>query len=208
MRNWPATLRPASYKGTAFFVDEESLPKSGRFVARHTFVKSGTHSTEDMGRVPREFRVAAYFASDAADTDMQAFVELCSEAGAGSLVLPMFKPADVRCTNCHVKSKSRDKQGYIEVELDFVEAGTADGGGFPAKPLGDRLASAALAQLPTAALSVVGTLDTVLRQDSVTRRLDPLSAANADRALPASTDYQGSKSIHAASEDAFNRLFR
>src|SRR4051812_23996957 len=105
MRDWRSTLPPASYKGSAFLVDEEARPKPGRFVATHSFVKAESHSTEDMGRMPREYRVSAYFASDTADTDMQSFVELCSEADAGTLVLPMLGSVQARCTGCHVKSK-------------------------------------------------------------------------------------------------------
>jgi prophage DNA circulation protein len=207
MRNWPQTLRPASWKGVGFFVDDEALPKSGRFVARHSFVKGESHSTEDMGRVPRDFRLAAYLASDTADQDARDFVDLCSEAGAGALILPMLGPVQVRCTNCHVKAKTRDKQGYIELELDFIEAGTADADGFPAAALGDRLAAASLASLPDAADARLSALDTTARQDAIERRLDPSSSLNADAAQPAVHDYEGSKADQAARDDAFQRAF-
>ncbi|HYD05844.1 MAG TPA: DNA circularization N-terminal domain-containing protein [Reyranella sp.] len=190
MRNWPQTLRPASYKGAGFFIDEEALAKSGRFVARHSFVKGESHSTEDMGRQPREFRVSAYLASDSADAEVREFVELCSEAGAGALILPMLGPVEARCIGCHVKAKS-DKLGYVALELDFVEAGTAEDA-FPAAPLGDRLAASDLAELPDVAELHLSGID---------------EAARAGAVAPPATEYQGSKADQAARDADFARLF-
>jgi len=206
MRNWPHTLRPASYKGVPFFIDEEALAKSGRFVARHSFVKAEFHATEDMGRVPREFRVSAYLASDSADTDVRAFVELCSEAGPGTLVLPMLGPALARCVSCHVKAR-RDKLGYVGIDLDFVEAGAGDDDSFAAAPIGDRLAAAALDEMPDAAEDTLTGLDETARQDGLSRRLDPDSAAGAERSLAPSADYQGTKADAEARDEYFRRLF-
>src|SRR5581483_12503772 len=117
-RDWPRTLAPASYKGFAFFVDEESLPTSGREVAKHQYVKSEAHDTEDMGRKPREIRVDAYLASDTADTDGQAFIELCSQPGPGMLVLPQLGSYQARCHNCHATGK-KDELGRLKFVLDF-----------------------------------------------------------------------------------------
>jgi prophage DNA circulation protein len=155
-RNWPATLSPASYKGSPFFVDSESLPKSGRFVSVKAYAKSDSHSTEDMGRVPREIRFAAYLASDTADTDAQQFVELCSQPGAGALVLPLLGPYQARCTNCHVTGK-KDQLGRVELELEFVEAGSDTT--MTATPLGDRLAASALNGMPGAVADQIGGID-------------------------------------------------
>lgn len=147
MRNWPQTLSPASFKGVEFLVDEESLPKSGRFVAEHSYVRGETHETEDLGRVPREIRIKAYLASDTVDTDVQDFIELCSQAGAGALVLPLLGTYQARCRNCHV-SGQKDRLGRMEIELDFVEAGTPDGT-FSATPLGNRQAVSTASGIPT-----------------------------------------------------------
>lgn len=210
VRNWPQTLRQASYKGVPFFVDDEALPKSGRFVATHSFVKAESHATEDMGRMPREFRLAAYLASDSADQDVRNFVEMCSEAGPGALVLPMLGSQQVRCRGCHVKAK-RDRLGYIELELDFIEAGTADGngagGGFPAAPLGDRLASAAQDEMPDQVEGTIAQRDTTARQQALTSRLDPGASLEAGLTEPASTDYQGSRADQSARDDQFDQVF-
>lgn len=139
------TLRRASFRGVPFYVDEEALPKTGRRIARHEYVKAETHDTEDMGRLPREFRVKAYIASDRADTQVRALIDACSTAGAATLVLPFFGPQQVRCEGCAPAHK-KDRLGYVEVEMEFVEA-TGDGGAggtFGLVQLGDRIAALAL----------------------------------------------------------------
>ena len=156
MRNWMVTLRPASFRGVPFYVDEESLPKSGRRVAVHEYVKAEEHGTEDMGRLPREFRIQAYIANDAADSDVQALIAACSTAGPATLVLPFFGSAQVRCTGCGGKHR-KDKLGYVGIDLEFTEAG-GDGAGFPSIAIGDRIAACALddlADLVSDALSAV-----------------------------------------------------
>ena len=142
MRNWMRTLRPASFRGVTFYVDEEGLPKSGRRVATHEYVKAEEHGTEDMGRLPREFRITAYLASDVADSDVQDLIDACSTAGAATLILPFFGGQQVRCTGCGGKHR-KDKLGYVGIDLEFVEAG-GDGAVFPAIAIGDRIASSIL----------------------------------------------------------------
>lgn len=146
MRDWIRTLARASYRGVSFQVEKSSGSKSGRAVVTHKYVKSEQHATEDMGRLPREFRVQAYIANDTADADMAALLQVCSTSGPGLLVLPMFAPTLVRCTNCS-PSAEKTKLGYVSFDLDFIEAGS-DGAVFPALPLGDRIAASALDALP------------------------------------------------------------
>lgn len=142
MRDWRFTLSPASFRGFPFQVDRASLPKAGRAVAVHRYVKSEMHATEDMGRLPREFRVTAYLASDTADVEMLALLEICSTSGPGLLVLPLFDGNMVRCTGCS-PSHDKSRMGYVAFELEFVEAGS-DGATFPAIAIGDRIAASAL----------------------------------------------------------------
>lgn len=142
MRDWIRTLARASYRGASFHIEKASGQKAGRAVVTHKYVKSEQHATEDMGRLPREFRVQAYIANDAADADMAALLQVCSTSGPGLLVLPMFEPVMVRCTNCS-PSAEKTKLGFVAFDLDFIEAGS-DGAAFPAIALGDRIAASAL----------------------------------------------------------------
>lgn len=145
MRDW-RKLRPASFRGAAFRVDEEAIPKTGRRVAVHQYVKAEEHGTEDMGRLPREFRIRAYIASDNADAACQALMAACGTPGAATLVLPFFGGHQVRCTGCG-PSWNREKLGYVSIDIEFVEAGS-DGASFPAIAIGDRIAAGALDALP------------------------------------------------------------
>ncbi|KQP11154.1 hypothetical protein ASF28_08915 [Methylobacterium sp. Leaf99] len=142
MRNWMTTLRAASFRGVSFKVDQEAIPKSGRRIVKHQFSKGEEHETEDMGRLPREFRIKAYIANDEADVLAPALIEACSAPGAATLVLPFFGAHRVRCEGCG-NSWSKGKLGYVEIDLEFVEAGS-EGGGFSAFPIGDRIAASAL----------------------------------------------------------------
>ena len=146
MRDWTKTLRPASFRGVAFFIDKEGVEKFGRAVAVHTYVKAEDHATEDMGRLPREFRLTAYLASDTADAQARALIAACSAPSPGSLVLPIYGPTQVRCTSGN-QSHEKGKLGYIAFELEFVEAGE-DGAGFPARPIGDRSAGGLMDAMP------------------------------------------------------------
>ena len=146
MRNWITTLRPASFRGVGFFVDEESLPKFGRRIVVHEYVKAEEHGTEDMGRLPREFRVRAYIADDQADTHCQALVAAGEAKGVATLVLPFFGANQVRFKEGSGTWR-KTKLGYVDMDLEFVLAGQS-GGGFPAIPLSDRIAASALNALP------------------------------------------------------------
>lgn len=165
MRNWFRTLRPASFRGVPFKVKTERLGKFGREIVVHRYVKAETHGTEDMGRLPREFSVTAYIADDQADSLVQALIRAVETEGPGTLVLPFFGAHQVRA---RANDGEWDKEllGYVGIGLDFVEAGQS-GGGFPAIPLGDRIAeglldgvagivAAALAAVPADLGSAVG----------------------------------------------------
>lgn len=138
MRNWLKTVPNASFRGSRFFVEEERLA-GGREVAIHRFVKSEDHATEDMGRKPLDLSIAAYITGDRADTDAVAFVEVCSTAGAGTLVMPILGTHTVRCIEVNASSLNTAKLGFVKIDLKFVEAGNDSA--FSTIAIGDRIAS-------------------------------------------------------------------
>ena len=137
MRDWTKTLPNASFQGQPFFVEREELADAGRRVATHEYAKSEDHATEDMGRKTRHFRFTAYIVGDTADADAQDFVELCSQEGDGELQLQTLGTYTVKCTNCSA-SAEKMKQGYVELQLEFVESGNDSA--FSVVALGDRIA--------------------------------------------------------------------
>ena len=56
-------------------------------------------------------------------------------------MLPVTRPVEVRCIGCDWSSEKME-QGKVALDLDFVEAGAQ--GGYPAIPIGDRIAQGAL----------------------------------------------------------------
>lgn len=156
MRDW-RNLRRASFRGVPFQVDKENISDAGRAIATHTYVKSDTHATEDMGRSPHKFSITAYLASDSADSDAQALISACSTNGEASLVLPFLGSFQVRCTGCKT-SHEKSKMGYAAFDLEFTEAGS-DGSLFSAAiALGDRIAASALDGLGAAVSTALGAL--------------------------------------------------
>lgn len=142
MRNWPQTVPGASFRGFPFEVEREGGDGAGRFVAVHPYAGGETHDTEDTGRKPRRYRVTAYLVGDDCDAVADRFLEEMSTGGTGALILPMTRPVTVRPVNA---GWNFDKacQGKAALDLEFVEAG-GKGGGYPAIPMGDRIAQGAL----------------------------------------------------------------
>jgi prophage DNA circulation protein len=121
-RDWLKTLWPASFKGVPFQVESDA-EKGGRRKAVHQYPGRDDPFIEDLGEDKREFSVTAYVASDAADADAAALIEICAGPKAGTLVLPSHGPIEVQCLTFKRNRKS-DKHGYIAIELEFVRDGS------------------------------------------------------------------------------------
>ena len=152
MRNWPKTLPNASFRGVSFHVDSEDMPESGREVALHSFVKAEEHSTEDMGRKARKYRVDGYTCGDAADGDALNLVAVCSQQGDGALLLPLNGYLTVKCTNCSTSMK-KDDLGRVKVVMEFLESGNDSA--FATIAIGDRIAASIMGGMTAA---IVATL--------------------------------------------------
>jgi prophage DNA circulation protein len=120
-RDWLKTLWPASYKSVGFMVDSDT-EKGARRKAVHQFPGRDDPYVEDLGADRRDFSVTAYLASDTADTDADALMNICDEASAGTLVLPSHGPIEVQCLTFK-RDRKGDKHGYIAIEMEFVRDG-------------------------------------------------------------------------------------
>lgn len=119
---WRERLRPASFRGAGFHVEVGAFA-GGRRVALHEFPKRNTPYGEDMGRRARRFPVTGYIV----DTDYiplrdQLIAALEAEGGA-TLVLPTSAPQTVICDGFSAIER-RDRGGFVEFEMTFVEAGS------------------------------------------------------------------------------------
>ena len=122
MRDWLATLWPASFRGTAFLV-ERDREDGGRRIVNHLFPHRDDPFNEDMGDDVRLFHVNAYLASDSADGDAAGLTAALSMEGPGILVLPSHGPINARAQKPWSRCRERDRAGYIAFEITFVREG-------------------------------------------------------------------------------------
>jgi prophage DNA circulation protein len=170
-RDWLATLWPASYKGVPFFVEMDDEQGSRRIV-EHEFPMRDDPFLEDLGEGVRRYKVTAYVASDTADSDAASVIATCAQRGPGALVLPTHGPIIVRCLNFG-RERSKDKHGYIALELRF----TREGASSPLASIAS-LANLVFVQADTAALAIATDfLDSV----QVTDQPDFVISAATDR---------------------------
>jgi DNA circularisation protein N-terminus len=119
-RDWPRTLRRASYKGVAFFVEADHV-ETGRRLVVHQFPLKDAPYIEDLGRDANKISVSAYVVSDNADGEEKALRSVCESGGAGRLVLPMEVFA-AHCEKCS-RDFAKDKLGFVAFKLEFVREG-------------------------------------------------------------------------------------
>jgi hypothetical protein len=205
MRDWIHTLRPASYKGVGFFVEDESARRGGTLRRTPTSKLSRTR--------PRTW---AGCTASIASRPISPRTTPTRRCAALSICAP--NPASERwCCRCRGRSRSAApsatsrpssrRLGKIELELEFVEAGAKNDTLTPPAPIGDRQAASALGEMPAAAGTRIDGLDETSRQGALSRRLDPAGSAGADMAAPANDDYQGGTADAAPRNSAFLSLF-
>lgn len=120
-RDWPRTLRPASFRGVPFYVERDQV-ETGRRLVVHEFPLKDAPYIEDLGRDTNKISVTAYVLGDDADNQEKALRQACEQRGAGTLSLPIDR-FDVHCESCS-RDFSKDKLGLIAFNLKFVREGT------------------------------------------------------------------------------------
>lgn len=127
-RDWPRTLRPASYRGVGFYVEADTI-ETGRRIEVHEFPHADAPYVEDLGRRANTISVTAYVLSDSADSEEKALRRACDAGGPAMLSLPMERLL-AHCETC-ARDFERDRMGYVAFNLEFVRDGLATGGMFP-----------------------------------------------------------------------------
>lgn len=123
--SWRENLRPASFRGALFHV-EAGGPSGGRRVAGHEFPKRDRPYAEDMGRRGRRFTIAAYVIGPNYAAERDALIAAMEQEGPGMLVHPtmgemLYQPETFS------SQESRERGGFAEFELTFVEPGSRAG---------------------------------------------------------------------------------
>lgn len=119
-RDWPRTMRPASFRGVPFYVERDQVD-TGRRLVVHEFPLKDAPYIEDMGRDTNKISVTAYVIGDDADAQEKALRSACERGGAASLSLPIDR-FEVHCESCS-RDFSKDKLGLVAFNLKFVREG-------------------------------------------------------------------------------------
>lgn len=121
--SWKDSLRPASYRGLAFFVEGHESG-FGRRQVTHEFPQRDEPFTEDLGRRAREYSVEAYLLGDEYPAQRDKIIAACETAGPGELVHPYLGNLQVECTGLRVSETSAEGR-ICKLRLTFIEAGQA-----------------------------------------------------------------------------------
>jgi prophage DNA circulation protein len=122
--NWRARLRRASFRGAAFFVDDVARG-TGRRLVNHEFPARDIPYSEDLGRKQRTWTFSAYCIGQTYQSDYDALVKACEQAGPGTLIHPNIGSVQATCET-GTFTERRDSGGYVAVTLNFFEAGQID----------------------------------------------------------------------------------
>jgi len=124
---WRDSLVPASFRGALFHV-ETSSRMGGRRTVVHQYPKRNIPYSEDMGREATRWQFSGYlihgdrgFPGNLLTQIAQLNAALDSD-DAGLLIHPMIGTMLVMCERWSY-SDSRQKGGFVEYEMQFIEAG-------------------------------------------------------------------------------------
>ncbi|MQG92040.1 DNA circularization protein [Pseudomonas sp. MN1F] len=127
MTTWRDELHPASFRGVPFHVDSDSMPV-GRRTQVHEYPQRDKPLVEDLGRVTREIKMAAFVIGEDFLIKRDALLNALDKPGAGELIHPWYSRLMVTATGCSVGHERREG-GMARFDLVFVEDGEK---GFPA----------------------------------------------------------------------------
>jgi prophage DNA circulation protein len=116
-------MRPASFRGVEFKIDDAARG-GGRRQSLFEFPKRDKPYAEDMGRRARKFGVTGYLLGPDYDAGRDDLIDALEQEGSGQLVHYLFGEFDVSVDTYSV-SESRQRGGFSEVSMQFVEAGEA-----------------------------------------------------------------------------------
>lgn len=122
---WRAQLLPASFAGCGFHVEAGGI-NTGRRIAEHEYAKQDVPFGEDMGRKARRWAITAYCIGPYYLDDRDALIQACETEGPATFVHPSLGENQVNCDSCNLV-ETREKGGYCQFELLFVEAGQDPG---------------------------------------------------------------------------------
>lgn len=111
MRDWARTLRRASFRGVAFWVEDDGLV-GGKRIARHEYAGGRRTELEEMGLATASYDVTAYLIGDDSDAQARRLATACTAAGPGRLVLPI-DAGQLAYVEGFERRRAKDRRGYV-----------------------------------------------------------------------------------------------
>ena len=125
---WRDNLVPASFRGAVFHV-ETSARASGRRTVVHEYPKRNIPYAEDMGRSAIRYQFTGYLILRDKGiggnllTQISDMINSLEADGVGMLIHPTLGTMLVMCERYSYSDK-RTAGGYVEFDMQFVEAGS------------------------------------------------------------------------------------
>jgi prophage DNA circulation protein len=121
-RTWRDRLRPASWRGVRFHVDETG-GEVGRRLQMHEYPQRDQPWAEDLGRAQRRWNLTGYCLGPGYMGTRDRLLAACEQRGAGKLIHPYLGELHVVCER--FRYRETDQEGGIcRFELAFAEPGT------------------------------------------------------------------------------------
>ncbi|MFG6462256.1 DNA circularization protein [Roseateles sp. DXS20W] len=121
MSTWRDQLKPATFRGVPFFVDNHETAL-GRRVHVHEFPQRDKPYAEDLGRRTRTINVVAYVLGPDYMAARDALATALDAAGPGLLVHPYLGEMTCSAAECSL-SESTAEGGKASFKIAFVESG-------------------------------------------------------------------------------------
>ena len=129
-------LRPASYRGVPFLVDEDAI-SGGKRAQIHQYAERDDHFVEELGVQARRFRVTAHLIGDDVFEQRDRLIEALELKGSATLVLPSRGEIEAICLDISVRDSITGEGRISRLSLTFVKAGKNQ---FPAATVDTRQA--------------------------------------------------------------------
>ncbi len=115
-------MRPASYKGVPFGVDEYAK-LGGKRVQIHEYAGRNDHFVEELGAKAWVFPVTAHLIGDDVFEQRDRLIEALRSEGPGTLVLPADGEIEATCLDIRVRNRITGEGRISRLGLTFVESG-------------------------------------------------------------------------------------
>jgi hypothetical protein len=126
LTSWRNSLRPSSFRGVPFYVDE-ATGSGGRRKVVNEYPQREVPYIEDLGKLANKFRVRAFVVGDDYLANSDALIAACQDFDTAAILVHPWR-GEIRCSAGLVSwTESKDKGGHCAIDIDFH----VDPGGLP-----------------------------------------------------------------------------